>query len=469
MSDERPGLPGLRHSLSARLLAWTILFVMLAEVLIYTPSIAHFRLDYLEERLADAHIASLALDATPSHMVSPALEMQLLKVVGARLVVREVQGQRRMLILNHDMPPMIDATYDLRSVGWPMLAVDAFVTMLQQKNRVLRVIGPMPYGPGMTIEVVLDERPLRSAMYAYSARIIEVSILISLITAGLVYLTLQWLLVRPMRRITTSMQAFGEHPDDLGARIESSTRRDEVGVAQRELARLQSELGSALREKTRLAALGSAVTKITHDLRNMLATAQLVSDRIAGVEDTTVRRLAPTLVGALDRAIALCLSTMSFAREDPPQPRLARVTLRSILVELAASVAPLAGENSLVFDDVPEGLEIVADPEQLFRVLNNLARNALEAGASRVRISASSGERGVELEVSDDGRGVAPAARQTLFRPFAGSAKAGGMGLGLAIARDLLRAHGGDIELKESRPGATSFRIFLPRRRAAAA
>ncbi len=468
MSVERTGLPGLRHSLSARLLAWTILFVMLAEVLIYTPSIARFRLDYLDERLTDANIASLALETTPTHMVSPALEMQLLRIVGAYLVVREVAGQRRTLIMNHDMPPAVDATYDLRKTHWPGLVADAFATLLQHKNRILRVLGPSPLGPGQSIEVVLDETPMRRAMYDFSERILTLSIIISLITATLVYLTLQWQLVRPMRRITSSMHAFGEHPDDLGARIESSGRRDEIGLAQRELARMQSELGSALHEKTRLAALGSAVTKITHDLRNILATAQLVSDRLAGIEDATVRRLAPTLIAALDRAIALCVGTMSFAREELPAPRPARFALRPFLAELAEALAPMAGEGRLVFDAVPEGLQIEADPEQLFRVLVNLGRNALEAGASRVTFSASSSERGVELEVADDGRGMAPAVRERLFQPFAGSAKAGGSGLGLAISRDLLRAHGGEIELKESRPGATCFRIFLPSRRAAA-
>jgi signal transduction histidine kinase len=468
MSTERMGLPGLRHSLSARLLAWTILFVMLAEVLIYTPSIARFRLDYLEERIADAHIATLALEATPTHMVSPDLEMQLLHIVGAHLVVREVQGQRRMLIMNHGMPPMVDATYDLRNVHWPRLVADAFMTLARSKNRILRVIGPAPLGPGATIELVLDETPLRQAMYDFSARILTVSIVISLITAGLVYLTLQWLLVRPMRRITRSMQEFGANPDDFGTQIETSPRRDEIGLAQRQLARMQTELGSALREKTRLAALGSAVTKITHDLRNILATAQLVSDRLAGIEDATVRRITPALIAAIDRAIALCVSTTSFAREATPPPRPTRFPLRPLIEELRAALAPVAEDGAQVIDEIPEGLTIEADREQMFRVLSNLGRNAFEAGADRLVISARPSERGLELEVADNGPGLAPAARQRLFQAFAGSAKAGGSGLGLAIVRDLLRAHGGDIELKESRPGSTAFRLVLPARRAAA-
>jgi signal transduction histidine kinase len=469
MSQEPANLPRLRRSLSARLLLLTIAFVMLAEVMIYTPSIARFRLDYLTERLVDAHIATLALEATPTHMVSPELETQLLTVVGAYSVVRIVQGQTRMLIMNREMPPTIDASYDLRRSNWVSLVADAFVTLAQPKNRILRVVGPSPFSAGMAEELVLDETPLRRAMYDYSTRILSVSIMISLVTAGLVYLALQMMLVRPLRQVTASMHEFSAAPDDVGTQIEPTGRRDEIGMVQRELARLQTELRASLREKTRLAALGSAMIRINHDLRNILATAQLVSDRLGHLEDATVRRLTPTLIAAIDRAIALCVNTITFAREDMPAPRPERFRLRPLAEEVGAALAPMAPEGSRWQVEMPDNLMLHADRDQIFRVLVNLGRNAYEAAATSVQVIGQRTERGLEIEVSDNGQGFAPAARQRLFQAFAGSGKAGGSGLGLAIVRDVLRAHGGDIELASSRPGETRFRLLLPERRVAAA
>ena len=461
--------PKLRQSLSAKLLALTILFVMVAEVLIYTPSIARFRLVYLEEHISAAHIAALALEATPTHMVSPQLEMELLQHAEAYSVVLDMRGQMRMLIMHGDMPPVVDANFDLRHGGFASLIADALVTLAQTDNRVIRVVAPSPKNPDILVEVVLDEAPMRRAMYAYSWRILSLSIVISLITVGLLYFSLQWLLVRPMRRITESMETFRTNPEDAGSVIAPSARRDEIGVAQRELARMQTDLRAALRERMRLAALGAAVAKITHDLRNMLATAQLVSDRLADSKDPTVKRLAPTLMAAVDRAIALCLNAMRFAKEESPAPERTRFPLRALVDDVGAALAPQAKPGSEWANEVAEGLAIDADRDQMFRVLFNLGRNAYEAGASGVAISARYIGGEVQVEVADNGQGIAPAAREKLFQAFAGTAKAGGTGLGLAISRDLIKAHGGDIRLVESRPGSTRFRLTLPARERAAA
>ena len=469
MSEAPIRPPKLRHSLSAKLLALAILFVMVGEVLIYTPSIARFRLVYLEEHISAAHIAALALEATPTHMVSPALEMELLQHAEAYSVVLDMHGLARMLIMHGDMPPVVDANFDLRRAGFFNLVADALVALAQTDNRVIRVVAPSPKNPSILVEVVLDEAPMRRAMYDYSWRILSLSIVISLITAGLLYLSLQWLLVRPMRRITESMESFRTNPEDAGSVIVPSPRRDEIGVAQRELARMQTDLRAALRERMRLAALGAAVTKITHDLRNILATAQLVSDRLAGSQDPTVKRLAPTLMAAIDRAIALCLNTMRFAKEESPAPERSRFPLRALVDEVGAALAPQAKPDCEWVNEVVDGLIIHADRDQMFRVLVNLGRNAYEAGAGRVVVSARRAGGEVQVEVADDGQGIAPATRAKLFQAFAGTAKAGGTGLGLVISRDLLRAHGGEIQLVESRPGSTRFRLTLPSRERAAA
>lgn len=469
MSETNSKLPRLRHSLSAKLLAFTILFVMVAEVLIYTPSIARFRLSYLEERVGVGHIAALALEATPTHMLSPELEIQLLQYVDAYSVVLDLRGKARMLVMNRDMPPIVDVNYDLRHVNFMSLVMDAFTTLAQTHNRVLRVVGPSPNDPGILVELVIDEGPMRRAMYDYSWRILSLSIVISLITAVLLYLSLQWMFVRPMRRITECMQHFRMDPEDATNVIVPSQRSDEIGVAQRELARMQTDLRTALHQKDRLADLGTAVTKISHDLRNILATAQLISDRLTDSRDPTVKRSAPTLIASLDRAIALCVNTMRFAKDEQAVPKMTRFPLRALIDDAGAALAPQSPAGSEWLNDVADDPMIAADRDQMFRVLINLGRNAYEAGATRVAVTAGPDEAGnMIIEVADNGPGVAAAARQKLFQAFAGTAKIGGTGLGLAISRDLLRAHGGDIELAETRPGSTRFLLTLPLRRAAA-
>ena len=137
-----------------------------------------------------------------------------------------------------------------------------------QPDDVMRVVGPAPMG-GEFLEIVLDEAPLRKAMLNFSVNILLLSLLISGITAMLVFFTLHYLLVRPMRRITENMIAFRADPENPARVIGDSGRRDEVGTTERELAAMQREIASMLHQKSRLAALGLAVSKINHDLRNL--------------------------------------------------------------------------------------------------------------------------------------------------------------------------------------------------------
>ncbi|HVG82125.1 MAG TPA: HAMP domain-containing sensor histidine kinase [Methylomirabilota bacterium] len=455
-------LPPLGKSLSARLLILTILFVMVAEVLIFAPSIGRFRLVYLEERLAAGRLALLALEATPDHMVSKALERELLAHAHAHLVaIRRANGMKLMLSPEPPMP--VEASFDLRQGTFFGLIGDAFATLARGDDRRIRVLGPAPFDPSTEVEIVINETPLRMAMYDYSQRILGLSILISLITAALVYLSLQWLMVRPMRRITQSMTAFRDDPEDVArAAIEPSGRTDEIGVAERELADMQARLRAALHQKSRLAALGIAVTKISHDLRGILATARLVSDRIADSEDPEVKRLTPTLLGAIDKAVDLCSKTLTFITDKPPEPKRVRFGFSALAEEVGQSLPEALRGDAAWIVSAPAELTVQADRDQLFRVLANLGRNALQAGATRVEIAAEPIEAGVRIRIADNGPGLAPRARERLFQPFAGSARPGGSGLGLAIARELVRAHGGEIRLIASTGEGTAFELEIP-------
>jgi len=462
MNRPRPRLPALWHSLSARLLVLTIAFVMVSEVLIFVPSIASFRLKYLEERIAAANIAVLALLATPDAMVSDELEMELLSQAGAYVVgLRRPDGKKLMLGMEESVPT-IDAQFDLRQHSLLKSVGEACVALLQTHNRILRIVGISPRHNETEVEIVIDEAPLHAAMLDYGAQVLAVSIVISLVTASLVYLALQWWMVRPIRRMTESMIAFRSDPEDLSTPLRVERRSDEIGVAQAELSEMQAGLRASLQQKTRLAALGTAVTKISHDLRNMLATAQLVSDRLVSSADPQVKRAAPTLVAAIDRAVELCTRTLDFTREGPLRLDYRRFALKGLIYEIGTG--GLANGKTQLVDAVDE-VELDADRHQLYRVLSNLVRNASEAGASEVTVSAAVlGDR-IVIEVRDNGPGLPPRARQNLFKPFAGSARAGGSGLGLAIARELAHAHGGDVMLVSSDAAGTVFRVDLPQHR----
>ena len=476
MTDETTARPeplrAPRFGLSGKLLVLTILFVMIAEVLIYVPSVANFRLMWLNDRLATGYTAALVLDAAPNGVVSDALAKQILNSIGARAVAMKMGSRRRMLAID-DMPPPISDDFDMRDVKNFDAIVDAFRMLADThtKGAVMRVVGPAPMG-GEYIELIMDEPPLRQAMLRYSVDILLLSLLISGITATLVYLALHYMFVRPMRRITANMTAFRADPENADRVIASSGRADEIGTAERELAAMQTELASMLHQKNRLAALGLAVSKINHDLRNLLASAQLFSDRLARIPDPGVQRFAPKLMHALERAIAFCQSTLSYGRVQEPPPDRKPILLEPLVEEVHETLGLPADGPIRWIDAVERDLIVEADQDQLFRILLNLSRNALQAlesraahdpGRDQIRITGRREGAVVVIEVSDTGPGFSEQAQAHMFEAFQGSTRTGGSGLGLAIAAELVRAHGGDIRLVEGTIGAT-LRLTIPDR-----
>jgi signal transduction histidine kinase len=456
-------LPRPHRSLSARLLVLTIAFVLLGEILIYVPSIARFRLVFLEERIAAAHLATLSLEAAGGRRLGAELEAELLSHAGVLAVTLRTPAAQPML---GRLPP-VDRVFDLREATPPALVREAFATLWHAGRRTIRVIGPSPQSPEVLVDVSLREDALWRAMVDYSGRILNLSIVLSLMTALLVYLALQGLIVRPLRRITASIVAFRDRPEDAGVDLSPSPRGDEIGLVQTELARMQKGLRRALAQNTRLAALGAAVSKINHDLRNILASAMILSDRLEQSRDPQVRDVAPRLVEAMDRAARLCSETLNFARAQSVEPRKSRFSLRALVDEVGEAVlGPEPGPVRLR-NQVGEDLLVHADRDQLFRVLMNLARNAQQALArdgGLVTVGAWREAGRVVVEVADTGRGITAEAQSHLFEAFSGSARPGGTGLGLPIAREIMRAHGGDVALASTGPDGTAFRLVLPHR-----
>ncbi|TCT08295.1 sensor histidine kinase [Aquabacter spiritensis] len=460
----------VRLGLSGKLLILTVVFVTLAELAIFVPSLANFRLAWLSDRIAAARTAALVLEAAPEAAVPPELARQILDSVGAQLVVVKREDTRRLLAMS-DMPPAIDQHVDLRDAPFWRTVPDAFETLFAGRNRTLRVVAAAPRD-GDFLEIVLSERPLHDAMVKFAATIFLISFLISASAGLLIYFSLHALFVRPMRRLTERMSAYREAPEDASRILIPSGRDDEIGIAEDALAELQRGLSQTLAQKTHLAALGLAVSKINHDLRNLLASVQLISDRLATIQDPAVQRFAPKLLAALDRAITYCEQTLSYGRAQEPLPERRDVVLAELVEEVRDTLGiPPDGSIGWVAT-LDRALTVDVDPDQLFRVLLNLSRNAMQALAARapnaaerdqIRIGARRRGAVVEIEVSDTGPGIPAAHRDQLFSAFRASARRGGTGLGLPIADELVRAHGGEIRLIDGTIGAT-FLITIPDR-----
>jgi len=457
-----------RFGLSGKLLLLTLLFVAVAQVLIYVPSISNFRLNWMNDRLAAARTAALVLYAAPKGMVPDDLARDILNNIGANAVAMKTGNTRRLLAVN-ELPEEIHRHYDMRDVTFIEAVEGAYHGLTDPASTMMLIVGHAPRN-GEFLEIVMPNGALQKAMFRFSRNVLIVSLTISASSLALVYLALHFMFVRPMRRITRNIMSFRADPENPSRTIKVSQRNDEIGVTERELASMQRNLTSMLNERSRLAALGLAVSKINHDLRNMLAAAQLMSDQLSTVRDARVQRFTPKLMRTLERAIDFCQSTLSYGRaqEAPPDRRM--IVLEHLVDEVRENLGFGPDSNLGWIVSIEKGLQIDADHDQIFRVLLNLARNAAQALEARapnnpqrdqIRVTGRREGGVVVIEVADTGPGFSPRARKHLFEAFSGSTRPGGTGLGLAIAAELIRAHGGEIRLIEGTIGAT-FYMTIP-------
>ncbi len=474
--------PVSRFGLSERLLALTVAFVLMAVVLIYLPAIAVFRDNWLRDRLSAAQTAALVLEAAPADMLPEGLVDELLTSVGARSIAMKLKGTRRLLAAG-DALPMAERQYDLRESQTgrqPMIwlgraTIESIDTLINGAGRNVSALGDAPMG-GDFVEIMLDETPLRAAMLGFSRTAVLIALAISGLTGVLVYLALARMIVRPVRRLTGNIVAFAAEPENAAHIMQPGTRRDEIGQAERALSGMQTSLVQQLRQRERLAQLGLAVSKINHDLRNMLTAAHLMSDRLSGVSEPTVQRFAPKLISTLDRAISFCESTLSFGKAQERVPRPGPVRLAALVEEVRGFLPQ--HENVAWHADIPPDFVVPVDQEYLFRILLNLMRNAVQALEATVDLSGQSVQREKKmgivvkkdhqwlfLTVWDNGPGIPEAVKARLFEAFQGGGRAGSTGLGLAIAADLARRHGGTLCLMPANPAegpGARFEIRLP-------
>jgi len=372
-------------------------------------------------------------------------------------------------VLTSELPKPVYETFDLRSTKTWNLIRDALNRLTDPEPRVIRVIGAPRLKGGSLIEVTLPTQDLRSAMINYGMRIFILSAVISAFTALLLFLAVRVVMVKPINRVIGHMKSYGLSPEDARQIIQPTAKISELREAEIALQKMQNQLTGALKQKRRLAQLGEAVSKLSHDLRNILSTVQLLSDRMESSEDPLVKSLAPKLIVSVSRAVTLTESTLSFGKVQEPSPKIRQIELYQIVEDVVINERMwVTNKKTIISNSVSKHMNISVDPDQLHRALSNLVRNAwqaidLQKGRGKINVTASEDADKWLIEVVDTGLGLPKEARAHLFEPFRGSVRKGGIGLGLSISQELIRGHGGEINLVWSNQNGTKFRINLPK------
>jgi signal transduction histidine kinase len=449
-------------SLSRKLVWLTVAAVLIAEVLFFLPSLTRARHDWLERRLREGQLAALSAgDGT----LTDGLRSDLLRLAGVEAVVLTEPGTTLRVARQLAQPGVMaeDARRLDLAHDSPFAALcGAIGGLFRTGDALLRVQGPGWLGEGTQVTVLVHRSDLDQFLALHARRVGTISLVVAATAGVLLYGALMLLLVRPLRRLTENIAAFRTDPERAATFDPAEAGGDEIAVAGRELAAMQRELRAALWRNARLAALGAAVAKISHDLRGILSPAMLTAERLQMSQDPSIKRAGDTLVRAVERATELVRRTVEYAREPPAVPPRQRMALRPAVSE-AAEQTRLSCPDLAIDNAVPAETEIDGDHASIVRVFANLLRNAGEARARTVRVMAEEEAGHVVVTVTDDGPGLPEAVQAALFRPFITGGRPGGTGLGLAIVRDLVRAHGGEASLAGTGPTGTIFRLTFPR------
>jgi signal transduction histidine kinase len=453
-----------RRSLSWRLVGLTLAAMACTGLLLFVPAMMRERRSWLDDRILAAQLAVQALAAFPDRPpLDPGTSHDLLRLAGV-VSIRLQEPGRPTVALAPATPIPPPGMVDMRAETIPAALGATLAALTRERAGLILVVAPSPRRPEAVLSIVIDQAHLDTHLRAAATAVALQGLAVALTTGLLTYAALLLLLVRPMRRLTRSIADFRADPAH-GVPLDDPNlppgTTDEIAIAERELAAMQRELRAALWRNARLAALGTTVAKVSHDLRGILSPALLTAERLQASADPSVRRAGDTLTRVVERATALVKGTLDYAGEVPAPPREA-VRLADAVQEAARDALSTRPATHLCTDIEP-ALAVHADRAALVRAFANLLRNAAEAGATSVTLSARADGDVIVANVADNGPGLPEAVRANLFRPFAAGGRPGGTGLGLAITRDLVRAQGGDVALVESSPDGTTFRLALRR------
>ena len=241
-----PLAPARRRTLglAGRLLLLTIGFVLLPMGLFYVSRLSAYRENWLRDRLMVAHTAMLVFGETGDETLPKELATKILDSVGAKTIAVTLPDNRRLLAASGIQPPAGE-TYELGDPSMMEGNQAAFRTLFAAPGSVVRVIG-RAQSDGALVDITLDQTPLIDAMWRISRNFLTLSLIISAAVTCVLWAALWWMVIRPVRRLTSSIIAFGERPQEGARIIAPSGRSDEIGRAETALAAMQASLAHEL-------------------------------------------------------------------------------------------------------------------------------------------------------------------------------------------------------------------------------
>ena len=253
--------------------------------------------------------------------------------------------------------------------------------------------------------------------------------------------------IRPIRRLADAAEAIGKGREVPWFKIEGSSEVRQAGAA---LMVMRDRLKRQITQRTAMLA------GVSHDLRTPLTRMRLQIELMGATADTE------ELTSDIDEMEQMLGAYLAFARGEEAEAAIP-VDIAELLEDIAASARR---QNPNVALNAPQGINIILRRNAVKRCLTNLVSNALRYG-SRAEITASAQDHVVSILIDDDGPGIAPERREDMFRPFtrleeSRNPATGGIGLGLTIARDIARFHGGDVVLEDSPLGGLRARMWVP-------
>ena len=442
-----------RHMKQAKLTRQIVSFVFLclavAEILIFIPSASHFQYRWFEtqwqhflvqfDKQSESDIttlqASYQAQARQSAITFHTPEFVCWSDDGAHITAI---GEKPEIITSLDL-----ADYHLRHIFMAISIIS---------------------GGGPDTVMVFDSRQdslfkaswstslIRAELQNYALRILGLTFVIGLIIIAPLYYFLSAKFVKPLRVMTKHMEEFAADPSQLREPINLNHISGEISEIGAALSAMTEDVRRALRHQERLADIGEATAKINHDLRNILMSATLVTDILMASDDPKIQRVAPHIERAISDAASMTQNMMDYLSE-PQTESPSDFTLSDMVENLSHDTklkVKLHGADALH-----------GTPAIFYRLLLNLARNARAAQAQTLTIDIWRAGHFAVIDISDDGPGIAPELKAHIFSAFYSGRKST-TGLGLAIAKDLAIAMGGDLRLSRSSAHGSEFRLSVP-------
>ena len=461
----------ISRRLSSKLLLLTIGFVMLAELLLFIPSAAFYRQDWLAERSQQAGLLAQALTGVPDYEASEILTNQFMSDTDVMFMAAKRDGMSELMLGEPPEVPGDMLTIDLRDERTFPSFIAPFRDIFSDGTGTLRVTANSPVLGQDALELLIPRDKLRVALLDSVKRIFWLSLFIAAVTGTLIYWAMSAMIIRPVQQLADDMTAFREDPEQRRSLQTRSKRKDELGQLQREFTDLKQSQRAAFRQRERLAGLGLAVAKINHDLRNVLSSALLISDRLSMNPDEKMATMGERLTRTVERGIGLTDDVLSYSKAETADPQIQDTRIAFTVGEAAADV--IAQFPGTKFRNlIPTDMMVRTDPDHAYRIFHNLFRNAAQAMAAhdgphrRLQVGADIQDGLAELRISDTGPGLPKRAKENLFQAFSGgqahSAGTKSTGLGLSISKELAKAQGGDLNLMSTDDTGTRFILTLP-------